>query len=56
MIRTSRLAVSLAAFAGLLSPSAASAQDAVAKFYDGRSMDMIIGAAPGCVGRNGVVP
>ena len=47
MICTSRIAVSLAAIAGLLAPSAVSAQDAVAKFYDGKSMDMIIGAAPG---------
>ena len=31
----------------LLLPAAAQAQDALAKFYTGKSMDMIIGAAPG---------
>ena len=33
--------------ATLLLPAAAQAQDALAKFYSGKSIDMIIGAAPG---------
>lgn len=37
----------MAAAIALALPSAAQAQDALAKFYSGKSIDMIIGAAPG---------
>jgi tripartite-type tricarboxylate transporter receptor subunit TctC len=49
MIRFASLAASLLApaIAMALAPSAAVAQDAIAKFYTGKSIDMIIGAAPG---------
>ena len=44
MIRSTTLAAMAAA---LLLPASVQAQDAVAKFYGGKSIDMIIGAAPG---------
>jgi tripartite-type tricarboxylate transporter receptor subunit TctC len=49
MNRSTAFAASLAAaaLAAALAPHSASAQDAIAKFYAGKSMDMIIGAAPG---------
>lgn len=46
MTRLAPLAATLLG-ATLLMPATAGAQDAIAKFYDGKSLDMIIGAAPG---------
>jgi tripartite-type tricarboxylate transporter receptor subunit TctC len=47
MTRVSTFASVAAAAAALLLPASAQAQDALAKFYSGKSVDMIIGAAPG---------